>query len=116
MPQVVSPQPRDSSQPIRPRVVTNSPAKAYFDEGTSCLREGRYEEAERLARDHAKELDAFLTQSKTVPKVGAFEGAGYASKGLYRPALDCIMFSRGTKPFCPVCERAIRRVIDRHGE
>jgi hypothetical protein len=74
------------------------------------------EEAERLARDHAKEMDAFLTQGKPAPKVGAFEGAGYASKGLYRPALDCIMFSRGTKPFCPICERAIRRVIDYYGE
>ncbi|MGO9467267.1 MAG: M64 family metallopeptidase [Isosphaeraceae bacterium] len=74
------------------------------------------EEAERLAQAHAKEMDTFLAQGKTAPKVGAFEGAGYASKGLYRPALDCIMFSRGTKPFCPVCERAIRRVIDHYGE
>ena len=49
-------------------------------------------------------------------KVGAFEGAGYTSKGLYRPSLDCIMFSKGTKPFCPVCRRAIDRVIDYYGE
>jgi hypothetical protein len=48
--------------------------------------------------------------------VGAFEGAGYTSQGLYRPALDCIMFSKGSKPFCPVCNRAIGRVIEYHGE
>ena len=48
--------------------------------------------------------------------VGAFEGAGSTSRGLYRPALDCIMFSRGDKPFCPVCLRAIRHTIGQHGE
>ena len=41
-------------------------------------------------------------------KVGAFEGAGYAAEGLYRPQLDCIMFTKGSKPFCPVCERGDR--------
>ncbi len=44
--------------------------------------------------------------------VGAFEGAGYAAKGLYRPALDCQMFSKGDAPFDPVCSRAIQQVID----
>jgi hypothetical protein len=43
--------------------------------------------------------------------VGAFEGAGYAAKGLYRPALDCKMFSKGNKPFCPVCAHALEDVI-----
>jgi len=45
-------------------------------------------------------------------KVGAFEGAGYEATGLYRPATDCIMFSRDKVGFCPVCRRAISRVID----
>jgi hypothetical protein len=44
--------------------------------------------------------------------VGAFEGAGYSAKGLYRPCRDCIMFSKKTGPFCPVCRRAIERMID----
>jgi hypothetical protein len=44
--------------------------------------------------------------------VGAFEGAGYAAKGLYRPALDCQMFSKGDAPFDPVCSHAIQQVID----
>ncbi len=43
-------------------------------------------------------------------KVGVFEGAGYASKGLYRPQMGCIMIS-GAK-FCAVCRRAIARMID----
>lgn len=44
--------------------------------------------------------------------VGAFEGAGYAAKGLYRPSIDCQMFSKGDRPFDPVCRRAIQRIID----
>jgi hypothetical protein len=70
------------------------------------------EEAERLSLEQAKKMDAFLRKSKYWGKVGAFEGAGYSSEGLYRPALDCLMFSKGAKPFCPVCERAVARVID----
>ena len=67
-------------------------------------------------RKHAKEMDKFLTGSKYWGKVGAFEGAGYASKGLYRPMLDCIMFSKGNKPYCKVCEAAIIRMIKFYSE
>lgn len=47
-------------------------------------------------------------------KVGAFEGAGYAAKGLFRPAVDCKMFSKANRSFCPVCARAIVDAIERH--
>jgi IgA Peptidase M64/Peptidase M64 N-terminus len=73
-------------------------------------------DAERLSLDHSNEMDALLLKSPLLNKVGAFEGAGYTSKGLYRPSLDCIMFSKGTKPFCPVCRQALERVIDYYGE
>jgi hypothetical protein len=45
-------------------------------------------------------------------KVGAFEGAGYASKGLYRPQMYCIMFSNARGEFCRVCQKAIKQMID----
>jgi hypothetical protein len=45
-------------------------------------------------------------------KVGAFEGAAYQAKGLYRSQTDCIMFTRDEVGFCKVCRRAIERVID----
>jgi len=45
-------------------------------------------------------------------KVGAFEGAAYEAKGLYRPEADCIMFTRDKVGFCRVCRRAISRIID----
>jgi hypothetical protein len=43
-------------------------------------------------------------------KIGVFEGAGYTSKGLYRPMDRCIM--RSGKEFCPVCREGIIRVIN----
>jgi len=43
--------------------------------------------------------------------VGAFEGAGYQAKGLYRPSADCIMFTRNPSTYCPVCSAGIERVI-----
>lgn len=43
--------------------------------------------------------------------VGAFEGAGYSVSGLYRPMLNCIMFSKGIIPYCKVCEDAIVTMI-----
>jgi len=47
-------------------------------------------------------------------KVGAFEGASYEPVGLYRPEIDCIMFTRNQVGFCRVCQRAISRVIDQY--
>jgi len=49
-------------------------------------------------------------------KVGAFEGAGYQARGLYRPEVDCIMFSRHRRSFCRVCREAIERMIDLYAE
>lgn len=47
-------------------------------------------------------------------KVGAFEGAGYEARGLYRPEAACIMGVRQIVDFCRVCQRAINRIIDLH--
>jgi hypothetical protein len=47
-------------------------------------------------------------------KVGAYEGAGYEARGLYRAEAECIMGSRKVSNFCRVCQRAISRMIDFH--
>ena len=70
--------------------------------------------AEELSRENAEAMDNFLETSPYAGKVGAFEGAGYSSEGLYRPMIDCIMFSKGDKPFCKVCEQAIIEVISHY--
>jgi len=58
-------------------------------------------ESEKLSLEQGKKVEEFLARSKYAGKVGVFEGAGYASTGLYRPAVDCIMFTKGAKPYCP---------------
>ncbi len=45
-------------------------------------------------------------------RVGVFEGGGYLSKGVYRPVQDCRMRTNEVPEFCPVCQRAIRRLIE----
>jgi len=54
----------------------------------------------------------FLASQKYFGKVGAFEGASYEPTGLFRPEVDCIMFTRDEVGFCDVCTRAINRTID----
>lgn len=44
--------------------------------------------------------------------IGVFEGAGYQSKGVYRPFVDCRMRTNEVPEFCRVCQRAISRVIE----
>jgi len=44
--------------------------------------------------------------------VGAFEGGGYAAKGIYRPNQDCTMKSISINNFCPVCKKTIQDMID----
>jgi hypothetical protein len=64
------------------------------------------------AADRVEAVDTFMADSGLLGIVGAFEGAGYVSQGLYRPAIDCLMFSRGEKPLCPVCRRAVAARIE----
>ncbi|MDH5466868.1 MAG: IgA Peptidase M64 [Candidatus Aminicenantes bacterium] len=74
------------------------------------------DESERLSREHAEKVDDYLAKSRFTGQVGAFEGAGYSAQGLYRPMLDCLMFTKGKKPFCKVCERAVIQVIKYYSE
>jgi hypothetical protein len=54
------------------------------------------------------------TPTSDAGKVGAFEGAGYEARGLYRPEATCIMGARTVVAFCRVCQRAINQIIDLH--
>mgnify|MGYP003547421622 FL=1 len=48
--------------------------------------------------------------------IGVYEGAGYQSKGVYRPFPDCRMKTNAADGFCPVCQRAIARIIEFYSE
>ncbi len=43
--------------------------------------------------------------------VGVYEGGGYKSKGVWRGCKDCRMKTNSAPGFCPVCQRAIERII-----
>lgn len=45
-------------------------------------------------------------------KAELLEGAGYQSKGVYRGSEDCRMHTNKAEGFCPVCRRAISRIIE----
>jgi len=58
------------------------------------------------------QLEAILNNPELKNKTGCFQGGGYASEGVYRPSLNCRMFSKSLVEFCPVCESAIDKMID----
>ena len=60
--------------------------------------------------EHSAKLSKFLKSSSRIGVVGAFEGAGYCSEGLFRPMLECTMFSKSAAGFCAVCQDTIKRV------
>jgi hypothetical protein len=70
----------------------------------------------RKDKEHSDIVHSYLKKNENYGKVGAFEGAGYVANGMYRPMLDCIMFSKGDRPFCKVCEAHILKVIEQYTE
>jgi hypothetical protein len=70
------------------------------------------EEMDALFREQRQWEEKFLGGMKFSRTVGAFEGASYEARGLYRPEADCIMFTRDRVGFCRVCRRAIGRIVD----
>jgi hypothetical protein len=52
-----------------------------------------------------------IEKSSAFP-IGVYEGAGYVTKGVYRPSPDCLMRTFKGDKFCPVCEAAIQKMID----
>ena len=74
---------------------------------------------DRLADDYYDKRKNLLEASNAIlldltfkGKVGAFEGAGYTAKEMYRPAIDCKMFALNPVDFDPVCSAAIEKMID----
>jgi hypothetical protein len=81
----------------------------------STVLELRTRESEHAAA-HAAWAAEYLANCAFAGRVGAFEGAGYSAFGLYRPQLDCLMFSRNLRPYCAVCQRSVEAMIARYAE
>jgi hypothetical protein len=95
--------------------------KEAFEKHSAAIQERRRdirkrnapeEEMDALFREQQQFEEKFLAAMTYSFKVGAFEGAGYEARGLYRPEADCIMFTRNPVGFCRVCRRALTRIID----
>jgi hypothetical protein len=95
--------------------------KQEFEEHSRRIRERRVELIERQAPE--ADFDALFQEQRAIEsemlssmeyygRVGAYEGASYEPVGLYRPEIDCIMFTRDEVGFCRVCRRAIEEIID----
>ena len=69
-------------------------------------------EMDALFRDERTHEEAQLSAGPYAGKTGAFEGANYEARGVYRPQADCIMFTRNRVPFCAVCRQAITEMLD----
>ena len=59
-----------------------------------------------------KDFDSKWKDMLDAGEAQLLEGAGYQSKGVYRPAPDCRMHTNRADCFCPVCQRAISRIIE----
>jgi hypothetical protein len=53
--------------------------------------------------------DTTLHRSTTL--TGVYEGGGYKSRGIYRPAPDCRMKTNRAPGFCAVCAQAVEERI-----
>jgi hypothetical protein len=95
----------------RTKAVTDAKAKGAAQADVKEI-EAKFEQIEASIAERLADLNK--QYAGLVGKVGAFEGAGYASKGLYRPAWYCLMISNPKDEFCPVCERAIERMVEHY--
>lgn len=57
----------------------------------------------------------FFSSEKYKDMVGAFEGANYTPREMFRSQLDCIMYTRHNV-FCKVCQRSILKVIEQYSK
>ncbi len=83
-------------------------AKAEYD----SLARAAYSVPDKQRPAVRAQMESILHAPQFDDVVGVFQGAGYSSEGMYRPAADCRMFSKSMQPFCPVCRQAIERKID----
>lgn len=71
-------------------------------------------------KDFSKKWGDMMDENTPIPTrrmrqhervIGVYEGGGYEAKGMYSPYMDCLMKTFKRKEFCPVCQRAIERMI-----
>jgi hypothetical protein len=107
----------DSDTPLPtpwPKDAYEAHSLAYQDRRANMRAENVAEpEMNKLFVDNQRIVEGMFSEAPYNDSVGAFEGAMYQAQGYYRPAQNCIMFTR-TEDFCRVCAAAIEEVIDEY--
>lgn len=90
-----------------------------IDPGVPVPTPWRYEAFCALLRDvtdvvEQRERVAQLLQAEPYRgRLGVFEGARYRERGMFRPEVDCRMFSKSATRFCAVCHAALAGTLRR---
>jgi hypothetical protein len=104
---------RQKNRKAQAEAVAAAKAKGAKPAGLAKIEEG-YRAADKKID---AEIEAVRKQfAHLEDKVGVFEGAGYAAKGLFRPQMYCLMISSPKNEFCAVCRQAIRKMIGYYAE
>lgn len=87
--------------------------KTYQQQRLDLIKAGKSNrELHKLREKHEETINRFFDRHPYREKIGALEGAGYVFQGIYRPALECLMFSNRKLAFDRVCQHAIARRIN----
>ena len=63
-----------------------------------------------------KPREEYATFDVSTMPIGAYEGAGYRKKGIYRPSETCRMRDNYFPAFCKICEASVLETIDFYTE
>jgi len=86
--------------------------KKYYDKVSELgSSNATTEKREKLRKDYAEKTRLFFEQHPLRGKIGAFEGGGYNFTGMFRPSLECLMFSNRQLSFDKVCLAALQKRI-----
>lgn len=97
---------------------TDAPSPLYpydvepWEQNITTLVDFESKWSDMLPKDIAVPTKITSDNYSSTESLGVYQGAGYSMKGIYRPVPDCRMRTNEAKAFCPVCQRALQRLID----
>ena len=97
---------------------TDAPSPLYpydvepWEQNITTLVDFESKWSDMLPKDIAVPTKISSDNYSSTESLGVYQGAGYSMKGIYRSVPDCRMRTNEAKAFCPVCQRALQRLID----
>ncbi len=97
---------------------TEAPSPQYpyeiepWEQNITTLVDFRSKWQDMIPKDTPIPTPTVTQKSDLHTQVGVYEGAGYTQKGIYRPTTECRMRTNEVPAFCPVCQRALERLVN----